>query len=114
MTALPSIVMPTLGKLIPRLASNHDGEVVATVAAIGRVLAANKLDFHDLAAALNTAASKDDEDWHDTLAYCALHVERLSQRDREFIRQIARWRGLPTEKQLAWLDDIAAKLRGRP
>lgn len=38
-----------LGKLIPRLASNHDGEITATVAAIGRTLATARLDWHDLA-----------------------------------------------------------------
>ncbi len=38
-----------LGKLIPRLASDHDGEVVATVAAIGRTLQGAGLDWHDLA-----------------------------------------------------------------
>ena len=109
MTALPSVITPTLGKLIPRLASNHDGEVVATVAAIGRVLAANKLDWHDLAAALNPAGI--DDDFHDVIAFCAMHAARLSSKERDFIRQIARWRGKPTEKQIAWLDDIAAKLR---
>jgi hypothetical protein len=41
-----------LGKLIPRLASDHPGEVAATAAAITRVLATNKLDWHDLVAAL--------------------------------------------------------------
>ncbi len=38
-----------LGKLIPRLASDHDGEVVATVTAIGRTLQGARLDWHDLA-----------------------------------------------------------------
>ncbi len=38
-----------LGKLIPRLASDHDGEVVATVLAIGRTLQGAGLDWHDLA-----------------------------------------------------------------
>ena len=37
-----------LGKLIPRLASDHDGEVVATVSAIGRTLQGAGLDWHDL------------------------------------------------------------------
>jgi len=38
-----------LGKLIPRLASDHDGEITATVAVIGRTLATARLDWHDLA-----------------------------------------------------------------
>jgi hypothetical protein len=43
---LPEIV----AKLIPRLASNHDG--VATARAIERTLKSQKLDWHDLAAAV--------------------------------------------------------------
>ncbi|MGU3387227.1 hypothetical protein ACLBYG_22145 [Methylobacterium sp. D53M] len=41
-----------LSKLIPRLATDQDGEKVATVHAIQRVLNAAGLDFHDLAAEL--------------------------------------------------------------
>jgi hypothetical protein len=41
-----------LGKLIPRLASDADGEVIATVRAIQAALVAKGLDLHDLAAAL--------------------------------------------------------------
>ncbi len=42
-------VAERLGKLIPRLASDHDGEVIATVSAIGRTLQGAGLDWHDLA-----------------------------------------------------------------
>lgn len=38
-------------KLIPLLASDQDGEALAAVRAIGRTLAAERLDFHALAAA---------------------------------------------------------------
>jgi hypothetical protein len=38
-----------LKKLIPRLASEYDGEVIATVRAIRRVLRADQHDLHDLA-----------------------------------------------------------------
>jgi hypothetical protein len=51
MTALAPLV-PKIAKLIPRLATNHDGEVVATVRAIERTLASAGLDLHDLAGAL--------------------------------------------------------------
>ena len=42
-------VRDKLAKLVPRLASDQDGEVVATVAAIRRVLQSAALDLHDLA-----------------------------------------------------------------
>lgn len=41
-----------LSKLIPRLSTDQDGEIVGTVLAIGRVLKSESLDFHDLANAL--------------------------------------------------------------
>jgi hypothetical protein len=40
---------PIVEKLIPRLASNFDGEVVATARAIDRALRANGRDWHDVA-----------------------------------------------------------------
>jgi N6-adenosine-specific RNA methylase IME4 len=45
---------PILARLLPRLGSPHDGEVVATARAIERVLKSEKRDWHDLAAALTT------------------------------------------------------------
>lgn len=41
-----------LSRLIPRLASDHDGEVIATTAAIRRSLDRAGLSLHDLAARL--------------------------------------------------------------
>ena len=40
---------PQIAKLIPRLASEHDGEVVATARAIERLLRSADLDWHDVA-----------------------------------------------------------------
>src|SRR5258706_8658475 len=42
-----------LKKLISMLASDKDGEVIATVGAIKRTLQSNEYDFHDLAAKLS-------------------------------------------------------------
>ncbi len=44
-------------KLIPRLGTDADGEIIATVRAIGRALKAQKCDWHDLAAALTETRS---------------------------------------------------------
>jgi hypothetical protein len=51
-TALP----PVLARLIPRLGSPYDGEIVATARAIERVLKSEKRDWHDLAAAVTAQA----------------------------------------------------------
>jgi hypothetical protein len=119
--SVPATITPMLSKLIPRLASNHAGEVVATAAAIGRLLTANKLDWHDLTAAVLDSPAKtvrpareadDDSAWRDLVGYCTLRASRLNGREREFVVSLAKWKRTPTEKQLAWLEAIAAKLRG--
>jgi hypothetical protein len=51
---LPPKVREKLGKLMPLLASKHDGERVGVVAAIERVLRAAGLDWHDLTGAITT------------------------------------------------------------
>jgi hypothetical protein len=103
-----------LSKLIPRLGSDHAGEVVATAAAIGRVLRNGGCDWHDLAHAVTPPpkppAKLASDDWRATLAFCAMHIDCLKTRDREFLRSLAHWHRDLTEKQRAWLEDIAARL----
>jgi hypothetical protein len=53
-----SINKTKLAILIPRLASDFDGEVVATVRAICRILAADGHDLHDLARVVSPAPPK--------------------------------------------------------
>jgi hypothetical protein len=108
-------ITPQLRKCVLRLSSDHDGEVVAAARAISRVLKSNKLDWHDLAQALCLPLPAvhpcDDRDWRDLLAFCATRMSRLSSREREFLRSIARWRGDLTARQRDWLECIAEKLR---
>jgi len=47
-----AVVAPKLSKLIPMLATDHDGEVIATVRAISRTLKGAGMDFHNLVEAL--------------------------------------------------------------
>jgi hypothetical protein len=114
MTALASIT-PQLGKLVLLLSSNHDGEVLAAVRAIDRVLKSSRLSWHDLAQAICLPPPAvhpcNDRDWRDLLAFCASRMSSLSSREREFLRSIARWRGDLTERQRDWLEVIADKLR---
>jgi len=55
MTATLAPVADRLAKLIPRLASDHDGEVLATVGAIRRTLDGANLTLHDLAKVLTAS-----------------------------------------------------------
>ena len=52
MTSISDKARDRLGKLIPRLASDQDPEVLATVHAMRSTLRADGLDLHDLAAAI--------------------------------------------------------------
>jgi hypothetical protein len=51
-----AVVAPRLGQLIRLLASDKDGEVLATVYALRRVLSNAGLDLHDLADNITTVA----------------------------------------------------------
>jgi hypothetical protein len=49
---------PIIARLIPRLASPFDHEVTATARAIERALKSQKLDWHDVAAAVSAPRSR--------------------------------------------------------
>jgi hypothetical protein len=110
-------IAPRLGQLMLLLSSNHDGEVVAAARAIGRTLKSHRLDWHDLAEALcpplvPVGRPINDRDWRDLLAFCATRMHRLSSRECDFLRLIARRRSDLTPRQRDWLEIIAEKLRG--
>jgi hypothetical protein len=103
-------VSPLISKLIPRLASEHDGEVVATVRAIERTLKAVGHDWHDLVLALQFQPAENRGDWRALARFCAGNQLLLSPREIEFIAGISRLHRI-SEKQQRWLRDIAARLR---
>lgn len=74
-------VIPKIVAILPRLASEHDGEVVASVRAIGRVLHANKFDWHDFAAAFERGG--------------AVAEEPRAARPQRQSRQTPNWRSTP-------------------
>jgi hypothetical protein len=58
MTAPSSALSKRLGKLFPVLSSDKDGEVLAAVRAISGAIAAEGLDWHDLAATVSSTLEK--------------------------------------------------------
>ncbi len=122
-------VAPKLGKLLPVLASNHDGEVVAAARAIGRTLQAAGLDFHALAGAVTSPAAApspqpqpaddywdgtDPDDWRTMARWCRdFDAGRLTPREHGFVWDLASDRYArrePSDKQRKWLRAIYVKL----
>jgi hypothetical protein len=102
-----------LDKLIPLLASNHDGEVVATVRAISRVLKSGGFDWHDLAARLRGPVTQSpNADWRRDARFCFENADLLNERELDFITNIARGPRKPTVRQLEWLHNVVDRLRG--
>lgn len=117
-----SAIASRLAKLIPRLASNHDGEVLATVQALRRTLESASLDLHSLARELSNRETRSLDcpptsaptpaDWRAVARWCADQDDgRLSRKERDFLATLRRWRGRPTSKQLIWLTDIHDRLQ---
>src|SRR3712207_1633638 len=91
-------VSAKLVKLLPRLATEQDGEVVATVRAIGRTLRSAGLDFHVLANALThfpdpTGTLRyrpEPQTWHEVACWCRAYDQgRLTPKERRFVRDMA-------------------------
>ena len=101
-----------LALMIPLLGSDKDGEVLAAAAAIGRVLGGAGADWHWLAAAVegqpDSANSPRLTDIHE-IAECFLECggKYLSPKEREFVENMARWRGEPSLLQAEWLMRLA-------
>jgi len=107
-------------KLIPRLASNHDGEVLGTVAAIRRTLESAGCDLHALAAVVNAPSmiprlppgQCPDHKWLAVAQWCGRRGNVLTDRELQFILDLIQYRRRPSEKQLRWLAAIYEKCGG--
>ena len=123
---LPFAVRDKLGKLLPMLSSDNDGERAGAVAAIARVLKKHNRDWHDLAAMLGCADHdrprpyvSDDtampaEDLVDLITKIRDTGARFGPRSEDFLDSLlARANRYATvfisPKQHRWLDDLARK-----
>jgi hypothetical protein len=114
MTLSPDTILK-LAKMIPRLSSDHDGEVVATAHAIERTLQSSGWDWHDLVATFcgpTPATQISSADWRREVRYCTGHFEILTHWEQNFIATLTEYRRRPTDKQMKVVRDIVARLRG--
>lgn len=121
MADLSPDISARLGWLLPRLATDAPGEVVATVAAIRRTLDRAGLDLHDLAARLTEAPrpvhpKPSAADPLTMARWLTAHaLDRLTPRQADFAATAARllMAGRPlTPKQHTWLHDLYAAHKG--
>jgi len=109
-------IAPTIAKLLRLLASDKPGEVAASAQALRRVLGSANLDLHDLANVVEFAARReapqvasataDDDDAREMIRCCRECSELLSAKELAFVRSMAKWRGEPTKRQMAWLSSL--------
>ncbi len=119
-------IPPQIAKLIPLLATEHDGEVVATARAIDRILKREGLDLHSLVEVLcepkpvafvppPPSPEKEPETWGEIARWCRTRdAGDLSNKERKFVWDMVRRAGTgvqPTDKQLKWLHAIHMKLQ---
>jgi hypothetical protein len=70
-----------------------------TTAGKRRILQSERRDSHDLAATLVPLQRPAETDWRRVARYCAEHQDGLTDRELDFIINIARWRGDLTTNQ---------------
>ena len=101
-----------LSLLIPRLASNHDGEVLSTVRAIDRILKAENCDLHDLADAISSNVPhqfNSNPSISQIVTNCLGWQEALNSWEINFLKSIAGRRSI-SKKQNEVLNRIADKV----
>ncbi|MBN1461692.1 MAG: hypothetical protein JXA57_19340 [Armatimonadetes bacterium] len=123
---------PKLSKLVALLGSDQEGEQVAAVEAMRRVLARAGLDFNDLAAAVGGEAELIEPPiahtqrppvyrnptppafWNlmATEILALASDDDLNETERAFLDNMTRWWGGASEKQLRWLDRLHEQVLG--
>jgi len=98
------------------LGTDKAGEIVATVAALKRTLTAAGVDHHKLAETVERGLALPsvpdlDADWRALAKWCSAHDDLLSDKESAFIDNLCTYRKRPSEAQVQWLRDIAARLR---
>jgi hypothetical protein len=94
-------------KMLSRLGSEFDGERAAAGLKVTEFLRRHGLTWKDI---LLTPETPKPIGWRDKVRACQAHQHCLNTRERAFVSSLVRWRGTPTEKQLAWLDRIYENL----
>jgi hypothetical protein len=93
-------------KLLGMLGSDHAGERAAAGLKAHQFITQLGLTWRDVVAI--PAA-----DWQAMAWTCRKHVHLLRPHERDFVGNIAQLRRQPTDRQLAWLEDIYKRVQQR-
>jgi len=85
-------------KLCGMLGSDHAGERAAAAAMADRFVRTMGMTWTDVITA--------PPEWQHMAFVCRTHGHRLSDKERSFLDNIRRLRRPPSDRQLAWLEDI--------
>jgi hypothetical protein len=110
MNRLTPDVLDRLMKLLGMLGSAHDGERAVAARKAHELIRRHGLTWSDVFNATPATTAPPPLGWRDKLAACEEQKHCLNTRERGFVFSLRRWRGTPTEKQLAWLDRIYENL----
>jgi hypothetical protein len=101
-----------LDALIRRLSTDHEGERLATLAAIERLLAGRGLRFHDLADLVGDGIAHRELLQGDIgrVLFCLSHAALLTDWEIKFCRSLLRFSHL-SPKQTALLDRLVRRVR---
>jgi hypothetical protein len=98
------------------LVTDKTGEALGAIEGLKRTLHAAGLDAHDLVVGLNDVrsqvASFGAGDWRQMVNACQRRGDCLSDREQRFLNTLSNYQTRPSEKQIVWLADIFARLRG--
>lgn len=121
MTDLPADLASRVARLIPRLASEHQGEVAATAAALTRTLKAGGRDWHDLAQRVaegpRTVIQFIERSPREAPAYPfaawrdAARPQTTNEAHRTRVARCQRAPGARSAWEISFLDSIAQRLR---
>jgi|SRR5215831_6229828 len=121
LTALTPIA-PTLAKCLRLLASDKDGEIVASVHAMRRVLNSAGAEFHTLASLIEATTDNPFSRMQPTTARA--HAVRvmlracrecsglLTSKELAFVHSMTTWRGELSPRQFAWLHSLYERVEG--
>jgi hypothetical protein len=106
---LSSSIHSTLIKLLGMCGSDHAGERANAAQMADKLVRANGMTWADVIRV--PTEQHQARDWRDMRDYCAAHFYSLRERERDFIDDLAVWRGRLSEKQAAWLIAIYTRLQ---